>query len=238
VTTAQLAEGRRAMAIRVLIVDDQKLVRTGFRMILAGKNGIEVVGEAHDGSSCVDMARRSSPDVILMDIRMPGVDGVEATRRLVRDGLMPTARVIILTTFEDDEYVVEALRAGASGFLLKDLDTEDLVDAIRIVAAGDALLAPSVTRSLLDMFAQRLPSANVEPSIRLANLSLREIEILRLLARGLSNQELADRLTVSVPTVKSHVSHLLTKLDNRDRTQAVITAYEAGLVRPGVLDAL
>jgi DNA-binding NarL/FixJ family response regulator len=205
-------------------------------MILGGKQGIEVVGDAHDGASAVELARRLNADVVLMDIRMPGVDGVEATRRLVRDGVVPTCRVIILTTFDDDEYVIEALRAGASGFLLKDLDTDDLVGAIRIVAAGDALLAPSVTRSLLDRFGERLPGRTEETSIRLANLSLREVEILRLLARGFSNQELADCLVVTVPTVKSHISHLLTKLDLRDRTQAVITAYEAGLVRPGVLE--
>jgi DNA-binding NarL/FixJ family response regulator len=227
---------KNAMPIRILVIDDQKLVRAGFRMILAGRPGIDVVGEAHDGSSGIEVARRTNPDVILMDIRMPGVDGVEATRRLVRDGLVPTCRVIILTTFDEDDYVVEALRAGASGFLLKDVDPDDLVEAIRVVAAGDALLAPSVTRSLLDRFAERLPAPSQEASARVANLSTREVEILGLLARGLSNHELADRLVVTVPTVKSHVSHLLTKLDIRDRTQAVIIAYEAGVVRPQALD--
>jgi DNA-binding NarL/FixJ family response regulator len=196
-----------------------------------------VVAAAPDGQAAVRLAAALAPDVVVMDICMPGVDGVEATRRLVRDALLPTCRVVILTTFDEDDYVVEALRAGASGFLLKDLDPDDLVEAIRVVAAGGALLAPSVTRSLLDRFAERLPAPTQEASSRVANLSKREIEILALLARGLSNQELADRLVVTLPTVKSHVSHLLDKLDIRDRTQAAILAYEAGIVRPHALDA-
>lgn len=225
------------MAIRLLIVDDQRLVRAGFRMLLADNPEIEVVGEAHDGLSCLEVARRARPDVILMDIRMPGVDGVEATRRLVRDGLVPSTRVLILTTFDADEYVVEALRAGASGFLLKDVETDDLIDAIRVVAAGDAVLAPSVTRRLLDRFGARLPSPSAD-SARVGSLSEREVEVMRLLARGLSNREIAERLVVSVPTVKSHISHVLTKLDIRDRTQAVIAAYEAGLVTSGTLESV
>jgi DNA-binding NarL/FixJ family response regulator len=222
------------MSVRVLIVDDQRLVRAGLRMILSGRPGIDIVGEAEDGSAAIEAARRSRPDVVLMDLRMPGVDGVEATRRLVRDG-GSTSRVIILTTFDGDELVVDALRAGASGYLLKDLDPDDLVESIGVVAGGGALLAPSVTRQLLDRFAERLTPVSADPAVRLGGLSERELEVLQLLARGMSNREIAEALVVTETTVKSHLSHLLLKLDLRDRTQAVIAAYEGGLVRPGAI---
>jgi DNA-binding NarL/FixJ family response regulator len=225
------------MSIKVLIADDQTLVRTGFRMILGGRSEIDVVGEAEDGLGAIAEIRRTRPDVVLMDIQMPGLDGIEATRRIVRGEQAPAARVIILTTFDADELVVEALRAGASGFLLKDVEADDLVEAIQIVARGDALLAPSVTRRLLDQFAERLTSSADGPTAKLAHLSEREVEVLGLLARGLSNREIANELVLTEPTVKSHISHLLRKLDLRDRTQAVIFAYEAGLIRPGVIRA-
>ena len=228
-------------AVRVLLVDDQQLVRIGFRMILQDEPDIEVVGEATDGRQALDQAARLRPDVVVMDIRMPVMDGVEATRRLVRpsaDGEAgsaagPPPRVLILTTFDADEYVVEALRAGASGFLLKDVPPTDFVQAIRVVAAGDALLAPSVTRQLLDRFRDRLPAPAGERHERLRELTERELEVLKLVARGLSNREIADRLVLAEPTVKTHVSHALLKLDLRDRAQAVVLAYEAGLVQPG-----
>lgn len=228
-------------AVRVLLVDDQQLVRIGFRMILQDEPDIEVVGEATDGRQALDQAARLRPDVVVMDIRMPVMDGVEATRRLVRpsaDGEAgsaagPPPRVLILTTFDADEYVVEALRAGASGFLLKDVPPTDFVQAIRVVAAGDALLAPSVTRQLLDRFRDRLPAPAGERHERLRELTDRELEVLKLVARGLSNREIADRLVLAEPTVKTHVSHALLKLDLRDRAQAVVLAYEAGLVQPG-----
>ena len=223
--------------IRVLLVDDQALVRTGFRMILEDQPGIEVVGEASDGREGVDAATRTHPDVIVMDIRMPVQDGIEATRRIVRDGAVPNARVLILTTFDADENVVEALRAGASGFLLKDVAPVDFVVAIRTVAAGDALLAPTVTRRLLDRFADRLPPVNDERTAALRGLTERELEVLRLVGRGLSNREIADRLVLAEPTVKTHVSHLFDKLELRDRAQAVVLAYEAGLIRPGSIEA-
>ena len=225
------------MSIRVLLVDDQQLVRTGFRMILEGEADIEVVGEAADGCEGLDAATRLTPDVVVMDIRMPNLDGIEATRRLVREGAAPEARVLVLTTFDADENVIEALRAGASGFLLKDVTPADFVAAIRTVARGDALLAPNVTRRLLDRFADRLPPANPERHQRLSELTERELEVLSLIARGLSNREIADRLVVAEPTVKTHVSHVLDKLELRDRAQAVVLAYEAGLVRPGSVDA-
>jgi DNA-binding NarL/FixJ family response regulator len=225
------------MSIRVLLVDDQKLVRAGFRMILSGSDDIDVVGESGDGETAIHAVERVHPDVVLMDIRMPGLDGVEATRRLVREGVAPNARVIILTTFDGDEYVIEALRAGASGFVLKDIEPDDLVSAIRTVAAGDALIAPSVTRRLLDRFAERLTLADSEHAAKLRDLSPREIEVLLLVARGLSNREIAEQLFLTEPTVKSHLSHVLMKLDIRDRTQAVIVAYEAGLIRPGAIQA-
>ena len=210
-------------------------------MILQDEPDIEVVGEATDGRQALDQAARLRPDVVVMDIRMPVMDGVEATRRLVRPSAHgeagsaagPPPRVLILTTFDADEYVVEALRAGASGFLLKDVPPTDFVQAIRVVAAGDALLAPSVTRQLLDRFRDRLPAPAGERHERLRELTDRELEVLKLVARGLSNREIADRLVLAEPTVKTHVSHALLKLDLRDRAQAVVLAYEAGLVQPG-----
>ena len=214
--------------IRVLLVDDQALVRSGFRLILETREDLDVVGEAEDGREAVELARKLSPDVILMDVRMPNVDGVEATRRLAALG--SPARVLILTTFDLDEYVYEAIRAGASGFLLKDVQPAQLVDAVRVVAAGEALLAPTVTRRLLDHFAGQLPSTGPPPE--LARLTERELEILTLLAEGLSNAELAERLFLSETTVKSHVSSVLRKLDLRDRVQAVVLAYKVGLARP------
>jgi DNA-binding NarL/FixJ family response regulator len=217
------------MTVRVLICDDQALVRSGFRMILEARPDLEVVGEAEDGLEAVELAARVDPDVILMDVRMPHLDGVEATRRVVRSG--SRARVIVLTTYDLDEYVYDAIRAGASGFLLKDVQPAQLVDAIRVVAAGDALLSPSITRRLLDRFARSLPEPEPPPA-SLENLTDRELEVLRLLAGGLSNAELAAHLFVSEATVKTHVSNLLHKLGLRDRVQAVILAYEAGLVRP------
>ncbi len=218
------------MSIRILLADDQQLVRSGFRMILEARPEMEVVGEASDGYDAVDLARRRSPDVILMDVRMPNLDGVEATRRIVTAG--SGARVLMLTTFDLDEHVHAALRAGASGFLLKDVRPAQLVEAITVVAAGDALLAPSVTRRLLDRFAHSLPECAAPPTA-LGELTQRELEVLRLLASGLSNAELAERLVLSETTVKSHVSSLLRKLGLRDRVQAVVLAYDAGLVRPG-----
>ena len=225
------------MTIRVLLVDDQQLVRTGFRMILEDEADIEVVGEAPDGRQALDLAGHLAPDVVVMDIRMPVMDGIEATRRLVREGSGAEPRVLVLTTFDADENVVEALRAGASGFLLKDVTPTDFVAAIRIVAAGDALLAPGVTRRLLDRYADRLPPVNEVRAAELRELTERELEILRLMARGLSNREIAGQLVLAEPTVKTHVSHVLDKLGLRDRAQAVVLAYEAGLVRPGSVDA-
>ena len=218
------------MTIRVLLVDDQPLLRTGFRMILSAEPDLMIVGDAADGASGVEAARRLDPDVVLMDIRMPGMDGIQATRALAGPGVENPAKVLILTTFGLDEYVVEALRAGASGFLLKDAPPEDLVDAIRIVAAGEALLAPSVTRRLLDRVASRLPPAQENAIRALSELTERELEVLKLVARGLSNAEIAEKLVVSETTVKTHVSRILAKLEIRDRVQAVILSYETGLV--------
>ncbi|MFL5678017.1 MAG: response regulator [Chloroflexota bacterium] len=223
-------------AIRVLLVDDQELVRTGFRMILTDQPDIEVVGEAADGKQGIDAAQRLQPDVVVMDIRMPVLDGIEATRRIVRDAAVPNARVLILTTFDADENVVEALRAGASGFLLKDVTPADLVVAIKTIAAGEALLAPAVTRRLLDRYADRLPPVNEERNAALRDLTEREVEVLKLVGRGLSNREIAESLFLAEPTVKTHISHVFDKLDLRDRAQAVVLAYEAGLVRPGSID--
>ena len=217
------------MTIRVLLADDQQLVRTGFRMILADEEGIEVVGEAVNGQDAVDASERLAPDVVVMDIRMPVMDGVEATRRLAVEG---GPSILVLTTFDADEHAVEAIRAGASGFLLKDVPPDDFVRAIRIVAAGDALISPSVTRRLLDRFARLSVPADETHSKRIAELTDREREILELVARGLSNREIADALTLAEPTVKTHVSHLLGKLEQRDRAQLVVVAYEVGLVRP------
>ena len=221
------------MTIRVLVVDDQPLLRAGFRMILEAEPDIEVAGEASDGLEAVEQARWTRPDVVLMDIRMPNLDGVEATRRLTSQNGERAPRVLILTTFNVDEYVVEALRAGASGFLLKDVPPDELVAGIRVVAAGDALLAPSVTRRLLDRIAKRLPSADPIQAAALASLTERELEVLKLLARGLSNAEIAKTLFVSETTVKTHVGHVLQKLGVRDRVQAVVLAYESGVVQPG-----
>jgi DNA-binding NarL/FixJ family response regulator len=226
------------MSTRVLLVDDQVLVRTGFRMVLADQDGIEVVGEAANGLEAVDAAARLRPDVVVMDIRMPVMDGVEATRRLVgtridADTGNAWPRVLVLTTFDTDEHVVEALRAGASGFLLKDVTPADFVAAIRIVASGEALIAPSVTRRLVERFVQGAPAADPDRDRLLDLLTEREREVLELLAQGLSNREIAGRLVLAEPTVKTHVSHLLLKLDLRDRAQLVVLAYESGIVRPG-----
>ena len=214
------------MSIRVLIADDQALVRTGFRKILECEPDLQVVGEAGDGGEAVEASGRLRPDVVLMDVRMPRVDGLAATRRLAG-----RTRVLILTTFDLNEYVYEALRAGASGFLLKDAPADQLVTAIRVVAAGDALLAPSITRRLIEEFARR-PLASARPAA-LAALSPRELEVLGLLARGLSNSEIAGELFLSEATVKTHVSRILQKLALRDRVQAVVVAYESGLLQPG-----
>jgi DNA-binding NarL/FixJ family response regulator len=219
--------------IRVLLIDDQPLLRTGFRMILESENDIVVVGEAADGAQGVALAGECSPDVVLMDIRMPVMDGVEATRRLSAPGVADPVKVLILTTFDLDEYVLEALRAGASGFLLKDVPAEHLVDAIRVVAAGDAVVAPSVTRRLLDRFAKHLPGDAAPSPEVLDALTDRELEVLKLMARGLSNSEIAGELFVSETTVKTHVGHVLMKLELRDRVQAVVLAYEVGLVQRG-----
>ena len=228
------------MSIRVLLVDDQELVRTGFRMVLADEEGIEVVGEAGNGREAITAAERHRPDVIVMDIRMPVMDGIEATRRLgARNATDPSEvganapRILVLTTFDADEHVVDALRAGASGFLLKDVTPADFVAAIRVVAAGDALIAPAITRRLLDRFARLPMPSDAAHDAALGQLTEREIEVLKLVAEGLSNREIADRLVLAEPTVKTHVSHLLLKLDLRDRAQLVVLAYETGLVRPG-----
>jgi len=215
------------MTTRVLIVDDQALVRAGFRMIIDAEEDMRVVGEAADGTEAVEQAGRSIPDIVLMDIRMPNMDGIEATRRLTSAG--NNARVIILTTYDLDEYVFDALGAGASGFLLKDVPPEDLVRGIRVTAQGEALLAPSVTRRLIEQFT----TSRATPAATLDGLTEREVEVLTLMARGLSNAEIAGTLFVGESTVKTHVGHILEKLGLRDRVQAVIAAYEAGLVKPG-----
>jgi DNA-binding NarL/FixJ family response regulator len=216
--------------LRVVIADDQALVRTGFRMILLA-DGIEVVGEAATGTQAIEAVRRTVPDVVLMDVRMPEMDGLEATRRILADGTA-TARIIILTTFDLDRYVYAALSAGASGFLLKDVSPEHLVGAVRLVRAGDALLAPAITRRLIERYAVR--DGQVAALHRdLSTLTPRELEVLRMLARGLSNAELAGRLQLSDATVKTHVARILSKLRLRDRAQAIVVAYETGLVTPG-----
>ena len=219
--------------IRVLVVDDQELVRLGFCVILDAADGIAVVGEAANGEAAVSQVAAHGPDVVLMDIRMPGMDGLEATRLITRGPAGP--KVVMLTTFDLDDYVYEALRAGASGFLLKDSPRHDLIAAVRAAAAGDALLAPSVTRRLIEAFARRPPETAPSPS-RLASLTAREQDVLLLLARGHSNAEIASALFVSEATVKTHVGNLLAKLGLRDRVQAVILAYETGLVVPGSPD--
>jgi DNA-binding NarL/FixJ family response regulator len=217
------------VSIRVLIADDQELVRAGFAMIIDSRDDLAVVGEAGDGVAAVALARQVQPDVILMDVRMPRMDGIEATRQLGAAG--NPARIIMLTTFDLDEPVYAALRAGASGFLLKDIRPDDLATAVRVVAGGEALLAPTVTRRLLDRFAGELPGG--VPPRTLDPLSEREIEVLTLVARALSNDEIAERLTLSRATVKTHLSAILFKLGLRDRVQAAVLAYECGLVRPG-----
>ena len=224
------------MTIRVLIADDQELVRSGFRLILERQPEIEVVGEASDGLEVIAAAAKLRPDVVLMDIRMPNLDGIEATRRLHESLREPVPRVLILTTFDLDEYVYEALRAGASGFLLKDASVEDLVAALRVVAAGGALLAPSVTRRLIERFAQQPPHSGSAPVELIESLTARELEVLRLVARGHPNATIAETLTISEPTVKTHVGHLLAKLGAQNRAQAVVAAYEGGIIRPGDAD--
>jgi DNA-binding NarL/FixJ family response regulator len=222
---------RAAATIRVVLADDQPVVRAGFRLILESEPDLAVVGEAADGRQAVEVARSTRPDVVLMDIQMPGTDGLAATRELLAQPGSAGTRVLILTTFERDEYVFEALRAGATGFLLKNSSPEDLVLAIRTVSAGDALLSPSVTRRVIAEFARpRDPGGG---RARLPELTERESEVLRLVAAGCSNAEIAGRLYVGEATVKTHVSHVLTKLGLRDRVQAVVYAYESGLVRPG-----
>ena len=243
--------------IRVLLADDQALIRAGFRVLVEAAGDIEVVGEAVNGEQAVALARAERPDVILMDIRMPEVDGLEATRRIAADGDLAGVKVIILTTFETDEYVYQALRAGAGGFLVKDAEPEELIHGVRVVARGDALLSPSVTRRLIATFASRGPAAGLavgpgvgpgtaggagqrsgpnrpRPGRDLSRITEREREVLSLVAEGLSNDEIATRLYLSPLTTKTHVSHIMTKLDARDRAQLVIIAYESGLVVPGI----
>jgi DNA-binding NarL/FixJ family response regulator len=219
------------VSISVLIADDQALVRTGFRMILSAEQDIEVLGEAVDGREAVALARELNPDVVLMDIRMPELDGIEATRRIVARTGDGGPRILMLTTFDLNEYVYQALRAGASGFLLKDVPAQQLATGVRMIAAGEALLAPSITRRLIEEFAATPEAAPPPPG--LDELTPRELEVFRLVARGLSNAEIAAELVVSEATVKSHVAHLLMKLNLRDRVQAVVLAYEAGIVNPG-----
>jgi DNA-binding NarL/FixJ family response regulator len=213
----------------VLLADDQELVRAGFRLILELAD-IDVVGEAGDGKEALELARQREPDVVLMDVRMPQMDGIEATRRIAQAGL--SSRVLILTTFDLDEHVYEALRAGASGFLLKDVGREQLVAAVRTVAEGESLFAPSVLERLVSHYVRRPPATAATPAA-LSELSERQLEILRLVGRGLSNGEIAERLVISLATVKTHVRHVLAKLSLRDRVQAVVLAYESGLVQPG-----
>jgi DNA-binding NarL/FixJ family response regulator len=232
--------------IRVVLADDQGLVRAGFRALLEDAEDVEVVGEAGDGAAAVDLARSTRPDVVLMDIRMPVLDGLEATRRIVADELLAGVRVLVLTTFELDEYVFEALAAGASGFLLKSTDPVELLRAIRVVASGDALLAPSVTRRLIAEFARpaqlgrseslgRRPEGDSTPGVDLSRLTDREREVMALAGAGLSNEEIAQRLVVSPATARTHVSRAMVKLGARDRAQLVVFAYESGLVSPGHL---
>ena len=220
------------MSIRLLLVDDQELVRTGFRLFLETQDNLEVVGEAGDGAAAIERALELRPDVILMDIRMPQMDGVEATARLTSAGLEPSPRVIVLTTFDLDEYVFGALRAGAAGFLLKDVPRQQLLEAIRVVHNGDALLSPAITRRLIEDFATRTDPLE-PPTAVLARLTPREREVLVLVASGLSNSEIAERLVVTEATVKSHFGSVLTKLALRDRVQAVVFAYEHGIVVAG-----
>ena len=221
--------------IRVLLADDQALIRAGFHVLIDAAGDLQVVGEATDGAQAVDLARRERADVVLMDIRMPGVDGLEATRRISADDDLAGVKVIILTTFESDEYVYQAIRAGASGFLVKDTEPADLIQAVRVVARGDALLSPSVTRRLITDLASRPERPPPSDSLGrvLAGLTDREREVMGLVAEGLSNDEIAGRLFLSPLTSKTHVSRIMTKLDARDRAQLVVIAYESGLVTPG-----
>ncbi|MEU4622990.1 response regulator transcription factor [Actinoplanes sp. NPDC023801] len=222
--------------ISVVLADDQALVRAGFRALLDAEPGIEVVGEAADGLRAVEVVRQTRPDVVLMDIRMPGVDGLEATRRITADPELAATRVVILTTFELDEYVFEALRTGASGFLVKDTEPVDLLRGVRAVAAGDALLSPSVTRRVIGSFVSAAATGRQpEPPRELGQLTDREREVMVLVAEGLSNDEIAARLVISPATAKTHVSRTMIKLGARDRAQLVVQAYEAGLIRPGWL---
>lgn len=218
--------------IRVLLVDDQAMVRAGFRMILDAEDDITVVGEAADGRDAIESARRCSPDVILMDVRMPRLDGIEATRAILSTP-GTNQRVLILTTFDLDDYVYPALRAGASGFMLKDAPAEQLVEAIRVVAAGEALLAPSVTRRLIEDLTRKPGRDALVQAVGISQLTERELEVLRLVAKGLSNAEIANQLFLGEATVKTHVGRMLTKLGLRDRVQAVVLAYESGLITPG-----
>jgi DNA-binding NarL/FixJ family response regulator len=217
--------------IRVGLVDDQALVRAGFAALLDAEDDIEVVGEAADGDEALRLARGARPDVVLMDIRMPGLDGIEATKRIAADAALASVHVIILTTFELDEYVFEGLRAGAAGFLVKDTDAPELIRAIRVVAAGEALLSPTVTRRLIAEFAARSRATRRGPTT--VNLTAREREVVTLIAAGLSNEEIAGKLYMSVSTAKTHATRAMTKLNARDRSQLVVFAYETGLVRPG-----
>jgi DNA-binding NarL/FixJ family response regulator len=219
--------------IRVLLADDQALIRAGFHVLIDAADDLQVVGEAIDGAQAVDLARSERADVVLMDIRMPGVDGLEATRRISADDDLAGVKVIILTTFESDEYVYQAIRAGASGFLVKDTEPAELVQAVRAVARGDALLSPGVTRRLVAEYATR--AKEPKPSAQLGGLTEREREVMALVAEGLSNEEIAERLIVSPATAKTHVSRAMVKLGARDRAQLVVLAYESGLVRPGWL---
>ncbi|MET8541273.1 response regulator transcription factor [Kitasatospora sp. NPDC004799] len=223
------------MTIRVIIVDDQAMVRAGFAALLNAQSDIDVVGDAADGAQALEVNGRTHPDLVLMDVRMPVMDGLEAARRLL-DPAVPGAhrpKVLMLTTFDVDDYVYEALRAGASGFLLKDAPPADLIAAVRVVAAGEALLAPSVTRRLIEDFARTRPARRRDPKVRLNGLTPRETEVLELIARGLSNQEIAAALVLAEQTVKTHIGRILAKLGLRDRAQAVVLAYESGLVTPG-----
>lgn len=219
-------------AIRVVVADDQALVRAGFRLILQSEPGMEVVAEAADGIEAIAAVRNTLPDVVLMDVRMPRMDGIESTRRILSLGLAPLPRVVMLTTFDMDEYVYEALKAGASGFLLKDVAPEGLVEAVRGIASGDTLLSPSITRRLVESFLRRPPTSR-GPSQAVRSLTARELEVLQLVARGLTNGEIANSLVISEATVKTHVANLLGKLELRDRVQAVVFAYEHELVAPG-----
>ncbi|MFE6054792.1 response regulator [Kitasatospora sp. NPDC056446] len=223
------------MTIRVIIVDDQAMVRAGFAALLNAQSDIDVVGDAADGAQALEVTGRTHPDVVLMDVRMPVMDGLEAARRLLSPAVPGAHRpkVLMLTTFDVDDYVYEALRAGASGFLLKDAPPADLIAAVRVVAAGEALLAPSVTRRLIEDFARTRPAKRRDPKVRLNGLTPRETEVLELIARGQSNQEIAAGLVLAEQTVKTHIGRILAKLDLRDRAQAVVLAYESGLVTPG-----